>query len=191
MSNGLIYIDCGVHDGQTIEFFRAGSPQFLGRPNAREYRIIGFEPDAADHGLYEKFLHDPLVKIDPRAVWSRDGHVGFDSDAGSLSSHVAGLPAACHGPEGFERRTVPCVDFARFIMDHIVPGRVRLVVKLDIESAEYAVLPRLVETGAHRYIDELYVEWHHTVDGWRDKRAEIERAMAARGPGFHYCGDWA
>jgi len=36
-----------------------------------------------------------------------------------------------------------------------------VIVKMDIEGAEYDILPALLIRGAFPYIDELYVEFHH------------------------------
>ena len=33
--------------------------------------------------------------------------------------------------------------------------------KMDIEGAEYHVLPKMIKDGTIKYINEIYIEWHY------------------------------
>jgi len=55
------------------------------------------------------------------------------------------------------------VDY--ILKSHEVANKIRykndyIVLKMDIETSEYYVLPHLIETGALEYINEIYVEFH-------------------------------
>lgn len=70
---------------------------------------------------------------------------------------------------------VRTIDFAKWLLDNFA-GREDLIVKMDIEGAEYEVLPRLIATGAIRLIGELRCEWHW--DRFPVTKAEDERIKA-------------
>lgn len=55
-------------------------------------------------------------------------------------------------------------------------------VRRDIEGAEYAVLPRLLATGAACLIDELYLECHFNMESNRPELC-ISLLGAMRGVG--------
>ena len=88
---------------------------------------------------------------------------------------VGGVPLnrgkASRGPvrhEGIVR--VPTVDFARFLRErYCVKDNVLL--KLDIEGAEFELLEHVLADGAAPILDTVVVEWH-TV-----KRAGSERLL--------------
>ena len=58
-----------------------------------------------------------------------------------------------------EQKTVPCVDFAKWIKNNCAADDF-IVCKLDIEGAEYQVLEHMHTAGVLDWIDHLYVEWH-------------------------------
>ncbi|MGW8324094.1 MAG: FkbM family methyltransferase [Desulfobacterales bacterium] len=54
---------------------------------------------------------------------------------------------------------VKTIDFAKHIIEQSKKYE-KIVVKMDIEGAEYEVVEHLIETGAIDHIDTMYVEWH-------------------------------
>ena len=54
---------------------------------------------------------------------------------------------------------VPAIDLADFIIRHGSDAALTII-KMDIEGAEYSVLPRLLTSGALCMVDYLNVEWH-------------------------------
>ena len=64
---------------------------------------------------------------------------------------------------------VPVIDLAEFIRNHITPRKYpqqggnstgKVVVKMDIEGEEFAVLPALLSTGVLCTLDVIYTEFH-------------------------------
>jgi len=53
---------------------------------------------------------------------------------------------------------------SNFILENIVLND-ELILKLDIEGAEYKVISDLFETGAIKYISRLMIEWHYNKIG--------------------------
>ena len=58
---------------------------------------------------------------------------------------------------------VTAIDLAAWLARRITPSMF-VVVKIDIEGAEYAVIDHLIATGAICLIDEMWVEFHHDRD---------------------------
>jgi len=57
--------------------------------------------------------------------------------------------------------TVPLLDIARFVNEHVADQGIRTVLmKLDVEGSEYAVLPRMFSLGAFEHIDMITAEFH-------------------------------
>jgi FkbM family methyltransferase len=150
-----VYIDCGSHDGGSITEFLQSASIFIKRADASVYKIYAVEPNAGYHKLQEKF---PTVEVLASAAWLYDGEVEFKNAEGSLSSCVSQYTMQCYD-ESYSQRTVfPCFDLAQFILNLDAEY---IVLKMDVESAEYDLIPRLIETKAINKINEIYVEFHH------------------------------
>ena len=55
--------------------------------------------------------------------------------------------------------TVPCVDIVTlFRREHITVDDF-VVLKIDVEGAEYDIMRRIIVTGLYRLVDKLAVEW--------------------------------
>jgi hypothetical protein len=55
---------------------------------------------------------------------------------------------------------VPAIDFSAWLRRTVGPDD-HVVVKMDIEGAEYPVLTKLLNDGTINLISVLYIEWHH------------------------------
>ncbi|MEI2422669.1 FkbM family methyltransferase, partial [Arthrospira platensis SPKY2] len=55
--------------------------------------------------------------------------------------------------------TVDCIDLSAFIsqVSQIYP---KIILKLDVEGAEYDILEKMVQERTVRHIDKLYCEFH-------------------------------
>lgn len=148
------YLDLGSHNGNSIQEFLESSSIFIKRNDAQYYQIWAFEPNSEYHKLNERF---PNINILPVA-WLYNGQVEFKNDPASLSSCVSQYTMQCYDEAYSKKETFACVDLAEFILNLNTDY---LVVKMDVESAEYALIPRLIETKAIHKINELYVEFHH------------------------------
>lgn len=142
-----IFLDCGGHDGCSVRTF------LKSRADADQFEIYSFEPNPRLGLFYDK-LPTTLV---PKAVWTDDGEVPFfldekDYDGSSLYRHkqniVGGTPL-----------TVSAIDFSRWLRRHFRSSD-QIVLKLDIEGAEYRVLDKMIDDGTIDWIAELYVDFH-------------------------------
>lgn len=116
---------------------------------AREYRpdyLYGFDPLCHEASY---MLEGARCQVYEAAAWVEWGSVSYRRNG--IGSRVeAGLESY-----------VPAVDFAAWL-ETLAPLTYDegLVVKLDIEGGEYALLPHLIEQGADERITELLIEWH-------------------------------
>ncbi|MBC8875911.1 MAG: FkbM family methyltransferase [Planctomycetes bacterium] len=142
-----VFLDCGGHDGCSVRAF------LKSRPDADRFAIYSFEPNPR---LAEYYADLPTTLI-PKAVWIEDADVTLfldekDYDGSSLYRHkqniVGGTPL-----------TVPAIDFSHWFR-HQFRQTDHIVLKLDIEGAEYRVLEKMIDEGTIDWVSELYVEFH-------------------------------
>lgn len=199
-----VFIDCGTNYGQGLESFRAAFRM------DRSWRIVAFEPNPA---IFAQLLHQTYarssVELRNVAVSDEDSvrtfYLSSDASGSSLSKDFADLAGATWnkyldghlGPittrESADYRTygastaphaveVTCVDLSRILAEEIGPDDY-VVMKLDIEGAEYRVLRGLIRGGMSSKIDRLYVEFHERFmpDESPATNEELRRAFAGAG----------
>lgn len=118
--------------------------------------LYGFDPnpdmDEADYSV-----GSTRVITEQKAAWTTDGFVGYEENGMRSQVGDALGPAA-----------VPCFDLVPFITD-LKDSRV--ILKLDVEGAEYTLLEHMLARGAAELCERILVEWHQEQDpdwGWRD-----------------------
>jgi hypothetical protein len=57
------------------------------------------------------------------------------------------------------KEQVATIDFSSFILNEI-PKNSEIIIKMDIEGAEFSVLNSLIRSGAIKNISKIYIEWH-------------------------------
>lgn len=79
------------------------------------------------------------------------------------------------------------VNLALWLLKNFTP-RDFVVVKMDIEGAEYEVVPHLAQMKAGTVIDHLLVEWHHfdvssspEEQALREEKAKVGASMLVNG----------
>lgn len=106
--------------------------------------LFGFDP-ALEQSIGAYLLGATTVVTQRAAAWLFDGGVGFV---------VAGLGG--HVDESGE--DFPCFDLARTILSF--PDDWEIVLKMDAEGAEYALIPHLYSTDADLRLKLACIEWH-------------------------------
>lgn len=145
-----IVVDLGCADWGTETSVRKLAERF--RPRV----LFGFDPAQAMRA--RGYTIGPTrVEIQNRAAWVHDGTVRFTGQ-GTRGTVVA--PLSGGGDD------VECVDIASFISDLGEP----VILKLDIEGAEYDVLAHLINRKVIGQVELLLVEWHANVEHWERRR---------------------
>jgi FkbM family methyltransferase len=195
-----VFIDCGCREGDAVAAFLGDQAAGCGtyyrclkpRTDASAYEIIGFESsDYKDLQATRQRFSGVKFSLIEKLAWIHDGVIAFDSDGESDDcrllqvSRLENTDPWRHPNPHAVVRDLPCIDLSRFLRDFDVTDLV--VLKLDIEGAEYDVLERLIVTNAVSRLSELYVEYHWW--GRVSLRDQIESALR-RVTNLHYRNDW-
>jgi len=150
-----VLLDCGSHLGESVKKFKYQ----LGRV---DYDYYMFEPNTF---LFEQIEANPEFDSCKKfnvAVSNRDEVVKFwgcTKNKSSVGSTLEKSKADWDGITQDDYIEIQAIDLSKFIQDSFSKDD-HIVLKLDVEGAEYDVLDKLFETGVIGYIDELYCEFH-------------------------------
>jgi len=59
-----------------------------------------------------------------------------------------------------ETGEVEAIDFSKWVIENFTEEDF-IVLKMDIEGSEYKVLPKMIEDGSIKFINNLIIEWHN------------------------------
>ena len=146
-----IFIDCGAHCGESILMAK----QRFGE----NIQVVSFEamPYLAKQ-LIDIYKDDENVMVMNAAVWTDTNvmkfYVSCDITDGSslLGGKINNLDENVYV-------NVPCFDLSSWILSTFTEDDY-IILKLDIEGAEYQVLNKMIDDGSIKLIRELWGEWH-------------------------------
>ncbi|KAJ3068350.1 hypothetical protein HDU99_003232 [Rhizoclosmatium hyalinum] len=189
----LVFVDLGANRGDSYEAMLGLGSKFNfsyavppGRlPKEMEAHL--FEANGVfDKPLKEvqtKYAKDPSyapVFIYPSTVvYTADTTVSFFVEHKNPDKDFWGSSLLSNHPDvtAQDKVDLPAVNIGRFILQNF-RAEDFVVVKMDIEGAEYDVVPHLYSTGAYTIIDYLYIEWHKPlVDNDPAKAAAAKNAV--------------
>jgi len=148
----IVFIDCGAHCGESI--LRAK------RQFGINTKIISFEPiPYFARGIQEIWKDDESVDIVNAAVWIEEGISEFQLSSTITDGSSLLKEPVKEGEGEYLSIQVNTFDFSNFLKQ-FKEKNFKLVVKFDIEGAEYHVLHKMIEEGTINYIDEFWGEWH-------------------------------
>lgn len=132
-----IVVDLGCQDYGTQDSLTALAAEY--HPSL----MYGFDPSDL---LNEKVtrINGTRVVLKRRAAWLYDGQVAGDNRTTTFAVGGGG------------DQLVDCFDFSKWLGRRHQP----VILKMDIEGAEYALLERILADGTDNKIAELVVEWH-------------------------------
>lgn len=144
------FIDCGAHCGESI----LTAKQRFGE----DVIVISFEPvTGLAKQLQEIHKNDNTIHIQNSAVWINNDIKQFYlsedyTDGSSLLNSLNNLNKD-HYIE------IPCFDLSSWIKETFDTNDY-IILKLDIEGAEYEVLNKMINDGTINMINEFWGEWH-------------------------------
>lgn len=135
-------------------------------------RFYGFDPypDTREQAFVTHPLGGALISIRRQAAWTYDGLIMMTVGETAILSTVI-VERAVQGRD----LEVECFDLAVFlqnIADDETKDARSIVVKFDVEGAEYDLLHHLHATGADELVKLALVEWH-AVPGGDTWKAEL------------------
>jgi hypothetical protein len=150
-----IYLDCGTHLGEGlnnfIEMFSITD----------KWEVYSFEPNTELWQLHDSQNTLSNVKYINKAIYVHDDTIKFNiahpnTDASSIfGKHI--------GDNLSKTVDMQCLDLSKFILDNFSKDDF-IVVKMDIEGAEYEVLRKMIKDNSIFYINHLFVEFHSHKD---------------------------
>jgi FkbM family methyltransferase len=155
----ILFLDLGANVGEkTLQFFQ--------HVKARKIHAYLFEPNPQIYSVLKgNFINRNNVKLFNRAAWISDETLEFlvGTKPGATNSKLKLIRERF----GFDEKKyvsslwVKCIDISKFlkqVCDEIRPDFV--VVKMDVEGAEYTILDRMIEDKTIELIDILLIEFH-------------------------------
>lgn len=143
-----IYLDVGSYTGDTVKLFRDKFPE------GNAFEIHCFEPNPAFADCYK----DLGVNFYPFAAWTKDMEKDFYLCDNKVGSSL--MPSKSKTGMDFDNPIkVQAIDFSEWLRKNIPEGSF-VVLKMDIEGAEYSVIPKMIEDGTIKLINRLYIDWH-------------------------------
>lgn len=151
-----IFIDGGARVGETLETFLAtredlkGCDAYLFECNSDHRTTL--EGLQASYPQYNIHVREEALWISNESL---DFYISKDQ-WGDLGCTLD--PSKQEALDLSNPRKVTAIKLSNFISE--LEADAYIIVKLDIEGAEYEVVQDLINTGAIKRIKELYVEWH-------------------------------
>jgi len=182
------YIDVGANAYNTS----MGSWFMKRYPEADLFKRVAIEANDDFRPTYDS----TSVEFLQYAASTRNATVQFSKDtasSGTLGGHMS-APTDGHGQHA--AGAVRTLDLSDFLIRWVTRADF-VVVKLDVEEAEYDILPHLIQTGAHRLIDEIFIEVHTDInscckppnDAGRHRSDAVELIQQLRAAGV-YAHEW-
>ena len=156
----------GFSDASTTFFEHyPGAAQFEHHAFEAQPRHLWGQPGFPKRNDWSKSVlaNDPRIRFYNVAVWTRNTTLKFGGR--KSASHVSGASGASEqrifgsDPKFRHEVEVPAIDLVDFLQKRATEDDFVLV-KMDIEGSEFAVVPHLIRTGAACLIDEMYLECH-------------------------------
>jgi FkbM family methyltransferase len=166
-----IFIDCGAYRGGLLRTFQLGRPGF---------KIYAFECNP----LLKDINYGPDVTRINKAVWTKDEQIEFFLSK-TNPEKVQGSTIYRDKITGNIDKDCPvkaeAIDFSKWLDNTVHPDDY-VVVKMNIEGAEYDVIPKMIKDLTINLIDELYIRWHwNKINFPPASHREIEGALKASG----------
>lgn len=160
--SSVVVFDVGANDGGWTVAFSKRLRRNVSRTSVTlpPLRVILLEPQRAFHERLQAIADERQGELIRAAAWVSETNLTFYSMSGKASVAATASTAHAGSLVGATRVTVPAIDFARFLHRRTKDASALYVLKLDVEGAEYRLLPRLLATGGLCHVHYLYVEWH-------------------------------
>jgi len=201
-----IFIDLGANDGKSTSFFLKSESKggvavqggdkgsvMDGMGSTGDWEVVMFEAntnhtmklDAVKKNAMEKNLARSITIYNGTAIAKTTGPITFIID-----KPVSGAAGATTMPESASAKgshfTIPGIGIIDLFHILKIHHDDFVVLKMDIEGAEFDLLRHMITHGLHSRVDVLAVEFHDTNVHVFGRNKELEEKYKAR----HQCRDW-
>ena len=180
VKNRRIYLDLGANAPETSVL-----PFVYKYPAGEQFELVAFEADPTWLPSYRP----PLCNTSCEGIKLIQTVVGLNDTISYFASHGLSVGrSASPTPDKVHTVPVTTVDIRRWLVEN-VRHKDFVVMKMDIERAEFAILAALLhEPSVLRLIDELFVECHH-LETW-DNGPHLRRECLALYDKLQAAGVW-
>jgi FkbM family methyltransferase len=169
-SKRYVFIDGGAHFGESYSAFQKCRlyPDY-------PWEIIAVE---ANPKLLDRLPRAPRLTVIGKAMWTSNGKLDFlmESDTSGRNSAIRSNFSEVKIEGELQTVSVDSFDVSEWL-EKSFSVEDYVILSLDIEGAEYAIIDKMLEKGTVKYIDRLYVEFHWNV---LEIREGIDRVRAIR-----------
>lgn len=177
-SRKYVYFDLGLNNGDSLlNFFNLKSLNYVGgylsfsnfsrKTQSSDWIVYAFEANPTFTpfltNIKNTYFADQVVYLyTETAAWIYDGTIDFYLDTVNVAGNYWGSSLKKEHWDvvnsGQQKVTVQCKDVASLIKSYDVDDLV--VVKIDIEGAEYDLLLNFIKKDVLKFIDYIAVEFH-------------------------------
>lgn len=156
----LIDAGCRSFKSSTLTLLRSVYKQY------RFQRVFAFDMSSSFSRMWQREAErwrqahnsSSTFEITQAALSSHDGHTEVPIQDSTDETSMLNLHER---KSNAPTKRIPVLNFSRWLLN-TVDADEYVVVKMDIEGAEYNVLPELLGSQARHLVDELWIEMHHT-----------------------------
>lgn len=175
-----LFIDCGSNIGQGYKFF---SKYYT--PNRYDYILVEPNTNCVPHLHALRRDGGGSIEIIEKAASARDGYTKlFGPPATRRDPTYEGCSIVIdHNNALYEAEEITVGLVETFSLSDLIMAKRAaydvIVMKMDVEGAEYEILEDMIEKGVHRKLDAIYVEFHsHYMTGSeRTNRRSVEKKV--------------
>lgn len=159
-----IFIDCGANTGHVLK-------SFIRKRQGFEFHAFEIQSE-----LIEQLKHLQLefpnhqISVNHSAVWTSNEEINL-YHAKNWGENYRGGTTVIQNNENASAIdysnpvAVQAIDFQEWLLTELATTNENyVIIKMDIEGAEYPVLRKMIESKTIHLIDELYVEFHHQMN---------------------------
>ena len=185
-----VLIDCGTNLcqglGKISEFFGVDDSWEVWsfEANTNTFNVVDHKSYPHVNFVNKAVWIDDSIRTLDSEVWEGEIHKknGFNIKADTITDSVVGGGTNIMGDEFLfpnsktenirkNFQDIQCFDFSSFIKEKFNEKDL-IVVKMDIEGAEYPVLEKMITDDSLKFIKHLFVEWHNPMlkTQWNQQR---------------------
>ena len=155
--NKYLFIDCGANIGQGFNFFKNYFD-----PKVFDYILIEPNPNCIEH--LKKLTNDKVMLIE-KGVWSSEKNLKLYGISKKEDKYFLGASLIKDYKDNKlveNEENLPHIQ--TICLSNLIKDKKKeydtIIVKMDIESSEYEVLPQLLKDNTIDLIDHIFVEFH-------------------------------
>jgi FkbM family methyltransferase len=150
------FIDLGAYTGDSFL-------QFMARTDLpvppQEFEVYLVEPNPNMFTVLDKMFQsfDNINEIIKAAAWIGDGEADFAVDTNDLAYGSTLMSSKKEIWDKFAKQKVETFNFSRWITQF---KNDYVIVKCDVEGAEFPILEKMMDEDTDKIMDELWIELH-------------------------------